>query len=318
MAYIITSNESVFPYNSSDLLKDWDMTDEKATHITWVKCTDNENEIQGIQDAIESCCLLKSLVVFDTSTDIVEWLTSTFDKSMWTFHQVIIEELPVSLNLQTLDVQPLTRDKSIPLAISSQCWGYTNTVPHDIKHVNIAHASQMTIHDIRAFKRNKYSQVLSLNGLFFNRNENVFQKDKHLFIEQFTKMIHFAKELGAKSVIYGSASSKFIHIARSLEFQAFAKGNDTFISSMIHIGKIAAQNGITIYIKPNQNEPTVCNFMSTDLEVADMIINIGLPNVKQAAMRNGLIMRYGNDFELLEGAMSAQTLERLITCELLV
>jgi hypothetical protein len=212
----------------------------------------------------------------------------------------------------TLSVKPLQRmNPELPLVVSSLCmpmpmpFAATRICVSDldIKYMNICHCSNFNLHQVRDLKRSLDAasiKVMSINGLFHDRSgDNVFHSNT-CFVEQFQKMIHFAKELGATSIIYGGASSKYIHVSKCDEYTAYMKAHAIFVSGIQQLAKSAAKYGITIHVKPNIGiDIKPCNYLFADEQVAAMVAEINCDNVKAGPTRDGILTSY-DTFELLE------------------
>lgn len=229
--------------------------------------------------------------------------------------------LDLAMYLQDVaEIVPIHKRTHVKLVVSTMCFMPSQMPPSLPPHVNIclAHASKMTIHDVRSInasnasndesnasndesnasndKSNASNQIVALNGLFFGRNDNVFHSTSH-FVEQFRKMAHFAKLLGATNLIYGSTPSKTISVSMSKEYPSYLNAHIAFSNVMRSIAR--EHPGLTIYIKPNKKE-SGCNYLFDDDQVTAMVAEINCENIKQGPMRRDQILTAYEDFDLLE------------------
>jgi len=304
---LLLCNDKIFPVGQeSTCLAEhgYSGIPSNTSHIVWIKC--NNDEWLCVQDAIESCCLLKSITVVDYNGDLGTWL-GTFDGIVTNL--VVINEVntSVALDMDTYQVYPLTRNRDLPLVVSSVCYGGC-VLPDGIERINVCDLSTLDIQKVRALKKATPAgvDIYSVNGLFYNRKENVFHSPIS-FLEQFTKMIHFAGSLGAKAIIYGSSKSKYIQVSQGYQYATYKDAHHTFCKTLDILAKIAAKYGCTIYIKPNKGG----NYLFDEDQVLAMVQHIDCPNVKVGPMRDGVLNRY-DEFELLEWIMSPATLERMM------
>ena len=314
---LISCNDKIFPVGIGSLRlieTDFREIPSNTTHVTWICCmgsdTDTDFLISEIKDAIESCCLLKSIIIVDYSGSLGEWL-QTFIGILTCVNVINEVNTPTALIMDTFEVSSLTRDMSLPFVVSSLCYE-GSVIPECVKILNICDTSSLDIHGIRALRQDTIDRsvdIYSINGLFYGRKENVFHSSIS-FVEHFTKMIHFAGSLNTKSIIFGSASSKYIQVSQGYQYARYKDAHMTFGSTMDRLAKIAAKYNITIYIKPNKPEKG-CNYLFDSDQVSAMVQHIACPNVKVGPMRDGVLNTY-DDFQLLEAQMSERTLEKLV------
>jgi len=257
---------------------------------------------EHVKDALESCCLLSKLNVIDLGIDLVDWLDENF-KDKFVFHMAGENPLTIPSCEVGQSVHP-----NVDIVVSNVCWNPKDDAimwpwlkSQGITKVNIAlsmYGPNVNVHFAKDLKDRldiAGMQVHSLNALFYNRTENIFN-NYYKFIVHFKKMLELAHLLGAKCVIYGSPSSKYIQNTRLNEYDTYKKGNAIFVSTLVEMSELATTYGLVIHLKPNKN---ICNFMFDDQQVGEMINVVNHQACIVGPARLGPINSYPT-FDLIE------------------
>jgi len=291
--------------------------DDKCTEVIWSYCCiengqDNDNndnndnnsneQMTTTKNLLESCCLLKKLTILSKTqnTELENWAHSTFPFAIFLFFPDFPNNSLLVFNGSENDTSQwkIITKPIFPSCISNVCWnndwplnevciflkclGFTSLnvcfsrIDPKWKKIN-AHY----VRDLRQVLDALGMSVMFVNGVFYGRNENLFEHYP-TFFEHFKQMIHYSHLLGAKSILYGSANSKQIHARRIHEYGAYKRAHNTFSSTFKELGLLASTFDITIYIKPNE-KPS--NYLFLKQQVEAMIIEIDMDAVKEAPMR---------------------------------
>lgn len=269
-------------------------------HLIWDARSFTNEKKEEIKSKIEECCLIDKIDVIDKNSDLVEWLENIFDNK-FTFH--IGGDYPISLPSFNIIHGPCLESKNV---VSNVCWNPKNDLHmwEWLKSINICDLNialsmygDVNVHFVKNMRKqlDHYSmQVNSINAIFYNRREN-FNENYGLFIVHFRKMIEFARILGAKYIIYGSTSSKFINTSQFESYVNKQKARCYFICAMNTICDIASKHNIEIIIKPNINS----NFMTTNDEVLELIEEIKRDNLHMGNNRAHQVVSHRH-FNLVE------------------
>jgi sugar phosphate isomerase/epimerase len=137
-------------------------------------------------------------------------------------------------------------------------------------------------------------EIFSLNALFYNKTANIFTNPA-AFLAQFKRVIEYAYILGAKYLIYGSTSSKYLMYKKVDKQESFVAAEASFISTMFDIAEYSCTHGIKIIIKPNKDS----NFLNDDHYVRRIVDAINHPFIIAGTARCHLCTTH-EDFNLME------------------
>ena len=299
------------------------IVEDTCTEIVWSlsessESSESKDNREIIKDHIESCCLLKKFTILcregegDGDGDELEmWAKETFKCVDVLLRKMKKDVLFVNDKFESISLH--LPESLTSLVISNVCWCPTWPLEQvcaflrdelGIRKLNICLScidptwKSTNAHSVRELRKKIDElgmEVVSVNGLFSGRDENLFE-DYGSFHEHFKQMIHYAHFLGAKYVIYGSASSKNIHARRIHEYGAYKRAHNMFASTFKELGAEAARFGITILIKPNAND---CNYLMMQQQVEAMIGEIESDAVIEMPMRSPIICEMA-DLKLLE------------------
>jgi len=279
-------------------------------HVVWDARYASGDKDTQIRDTLESCCLIQRLDVLclDHSNSLLTWLEENF-VGRFVFHlagQFCISLPDFKVEQYTLPLQaPLAK----PLVISNVCFlgepiktfceriNGLNAERTTKLNVNIALSENGDVHYIKDMKMVLDASgivVTSVNAIFYNKKENVFG-EYGKFFSYFKKQIELASILGAKAVIYGSGSSRFINASKINEYDTYKRGHDLFAETMRRIGGVAERNNVTVYIKATGGG----NYLTRDEDVAAMVGAINHPNVVMGPSRSGIVTAF-DTFDLVE------------------
>jgi hypothetical protein len=289
-------------YNESDI-----------KNIIWdARCT-NEKEKENIKAKIEICCLVESVVVIDTNDEhgLSEWVETTCSGKFQFVSQddvlIVPNFFPPPLKIE----QNLNHEN---IVVSNVCWP-TNCDEemwqvlkgYGISKLNIALSKyqNVDVHFVKSLKKkldNAGMSVHSINSIFYGTRLNMFD-DIQPYIQQFCRYLDFAHILGAKYIIYGSSSSKFLTTAEKKHvYSKYQEAYEYFSKTINTLANIAEKYSIKIYVKPNKS----CNFLFESQHVEDIVNVINHPNVVAGPLRDEFIpfqkFTGSDDFWLLEFA----------------
>jgi len=269
------------------------------THIVWDARGSLKKE--KIKEDLESCCLLRSIEIIDSSDDLLSWLEEVY-RDKYVFH--FIGDYPVSYP-ECISVESNAQG-SFPIVLSNVCWD-----PKDDERMwewlrdknvklNIALSmyDKVDVHFVKRLgqkiKENEL-EVFSMNSLFYNKSDNIFV-DTNKFHVHFRLALEYGKFLGISSIIYGSSNSKYVRTDRTAEYVNYQIANDTFANTFYQLAEYAKSLGVKIYIKPNKN---ACNFMFDDDHLEQMVCAIDHEACCQGTARSDNITFF-NDFYMIE------------------
>lgn len=265
-------------------------------HLVWdARGLDSNDKKDDMKSKIEECCLIEKIEVIDTSPYLVPWLEDTFPDK-FVFHMG--GEYPILL--PSFMICSMGEKKTHINSVSNVCWNPKHDIEMwnylkyiGINDLNIALSmyGDVNVHFVKNLRKkldDNEMKVLSINAIFFNRREN-FNENFGLFIIHFRKMIEFASILGAKYIIYGSSSSKFINTNVFENYVNIQKAKCYFTHAMNSICDIAEKYKIGIILKPN----TDSNFLKTNDEVFEIVKEINRENLYVGSSRNSQIISHG-------------------------
>lgn len=281
-----------------------DWKNKSWTNVIWD--ARKSDDVDEMKDSIESFCFLKTLDVIDIGHDLREWIESIGG----TLHMV--SSSTQSISIPGFVEEELSSSISHPIVVSNVCWQHNQendcamwSFLQDlgINNINIAlsmYKNIIDIHYVKDLKKRIDKQginVYSLNALFYNHPHLSIFNEFEKYVIHFKKQIEFATTLSAKCVIYGSSSSKLVHISKKYEYEFYKKAYSLFSNTMKQIADIALKNDIVVYLKPNKNN---CNFIFEGQQASDIVKIIDHPNVVFGPLRpEGAIIDFGG-FSIIE------------------
>ena len=264
---------------------------------------------EAIKETIESCCLLETLEVYSFyNKEIEEWTRSLNGE----FIEIAPNEPTCNKSLVFLGSTDFS--KSIDtLAISNMCWNpkvdpsaFRILQLKGIKYINLTptwYGKWFDIH--RHFISAKLNElqsfdlaVLSINGIFYDRTENIFG-DHHNYIEHFRKAVDYALILDAQYIIQGTSPCKIPQKSKYEEYRAFQQAHIVFVNTMQNMAEYLEKKRSNLRIVLKSSSQT--NYLTENLHVSGMVARIDRDNIKAGVKRTGLIsIHIPNEFIVVE------------------
>jgi len=260
-----------------------------------------ESIFDRVTNVIETCIFLNKI-------NVVTTISNSEVFKGW------LPDIVEIVDIEPYRVEPIKNQN--PIVFSNVIWSnvqqYFRPIPC-MQYINIA----LTVEDnswktitkqklktIRSYWNSHGIEILSINGLFYNRNCNLF-KDFHNFVCHFKLVLDYACILGCTYVIYGSPESKSLEFSMIDKYETYQEAHQTFIRTMRGLADYAKTRKIVIVIKPNERSNYLCDQENAE----EMVTAINHTHVQVGKKRQHIFTQF-NGFNLVEfqGNMHALTL----------
>lgn len=246
---------------------------------------------------LENCCLIEEIKIVTTSENkpiLTKWVTA------------------MNVPFQFIDANQFRVyfDDKLPNVYSSLLWKKRSEyIAHSkmIKNINITFTADGTywdkidkryIKNLKQYWNDLGKTIFSINAPFYNIQANIFNSYNE-YIVQFKRVIEYAYLLGAKYIIYGSSSSKFLQYKTINKYESYQKAHVIFMNTMKQLGDYAKMFDITIIVKPN----TTGNYILQEDHAEDIVNAINHENII-AGKKRGFVCTSFRDFNLFEAELN--------------
>ena len=257
--------------------------------IIW-DARDSTSIRDSIKEYIETFVLLEKLCVVDVHHDLREWVENTcygkFYLASEAFDVLLLPDFIPSTIHERENKEIIISNVCWSPCNEEEAWGFLKS--KGITKLNIALSMYGDNgYDVTFVKglRKRLDMVgmtvVSVNSVFYGTNENIFTS-YDTYLQRFCQHLDFASILGAKYIIYGSATSKNVCIPKYKTLTTYSQAYTHFAKVMKMLADVAKKYDIKIYIKPNKKN---CNFIFDEQHATDIVGAIEHENVLKGTVR---------------------------------